>query len=82
MTKQAKDRETLSDADILNDIKTRPTVPVWPHYGWAHSLGRNKAYEIAKKGGPEFLRIGEGERPMVRAITAQLRAKLGIEGAS
>ena len=36
---------------------------------------------MARKGGPEFLRIGEGQRPMVRAITAPLRKKLGIEAA-
>ena len=71
----------LSDAEILNDIKTKLTVPVWPHYGWAHSLGRNKAYEMAQKGGPEFLRVGDGERKMIRVITAPLRKKLGIEGA-
>ena len=71
----------LSDADILKDIKTKPTVPVWPHYAWAHDCGRNKAYEMAKKGGPEFLRIGDGKRQMVRAITAPLRQKLGIEAA-
>lgn len=76
------EKPTLTDAEILNDIKTKPTVPVWPHYGWAHGLGRNKAYELAKKGGQEFLRIGEGERPIVRAITAHLRKKLGIEAAN
>ena len=73
----------LSDAEILEDIKTRPTVPIWPHYGWAHSCGRNKAYELAQKGKPEeFVRLGDGDRKMVRAITAPLRKKLGIEVAN
>jgi hypothetical protein len=70
-----------SDAEILKDIKTKPTVPVWPHYGWAHDLGRGKSYEIAAQGGPEFLHIPAGEkRKMFRAITSPLRKKLGIEG--
>ena len=70
----------LSDAQILKDIKTKPTVPVWPHYGWAHGCSRNKAYELARKGGPEFLRVGDGEkRQMIRVITGPLRKKLGIE---
>jgi hypothetical protein len=73
----------LTDAEILNDIKTKPTVPVWPHYGWAHSCCRHKAYEMARKGGPEFLVVRDGEkRKMIRVITAPLRKKLQIEEAS
>ena len=71
----------LSDAQILNDIMTKPTVRIWPHYGWAHNCCRNKAYELARRGGPEFLRMGDGKRAMVRAITSSLRKKLGIEAA-
>jgi hypothetical protein len=86
MAKQAKPRQKrplLTDAEILNDIKTKPVVPVWPHYGWAHGCGRNKSYELAQKGGPdEFLRIGEpGKRQIVRAITAPLRKKVVIDAA-
>lgn len=70
-----------SDAEILNDIKTKPTVPVWPHYAWATGCGRNKAYQMANRGGPEFLRIEGDKRPMFRVLTAPLRKKLGIEAA-
>jgi hypothetical protein len=66
----------LTDTQILNDIKTRPVVPVWPHFCWAHDCGRGKGYELARKGGPEFLRNGR----MVKVLTGPLRKKLGIEG--
>jgi hypothetical protein len=81
MFSQINEKRQLSDAEILNDIRTKPTVPVWPHYAWAHNCCRNKAYEIAREGGPdEFLRFGGGEkRQMIRAITAPLRKRLGIE---
>jgi hypothetical protein len=43
---------------------------------------RHKAYETARKGGPEFLHVGDGEkRKMIRVVTAPLRKKLGIEAA-
>jgi hypothetical protein len=68
-----------SEEDILNDIKTRPTVPVWPHYAWANHLSRGKSYQVASLGGPEFLVIPGSGRKTIRAITAPLRKKLGIE---
>ena len=73
-------RKTLSDEEILRDIRNQPTVPIWPHYGWAYGLGRGKSYDRAQKGGDEFLRIEtNGDRPMFRAISAVIRKKLGIE---
>jgi len=66
-----------TDAEILNEIKTKRTVPVWPHYGFVYDCSRNKAYEEARKGGEEFIRIGK----MIRVVTAPLRRRLGIEGA-
>jgi hypothetical protein len=67
----------MTDAEILNDIRTKPTVPVWPHFAWAHDCSRGTAYEIAKAGGPEFIRVGR----LIKAVTAPLRRKLGIEAA-
>ena len=65
--------------DILTDIKTRPTVPVWPHVGWLYSVGKNKAYEMAQEGlsqkTGEYLRSGR----TIRATTSPLRKQLGIE---
>jgi hypothetical protein len=65
----------LTDAEILVDIRTKLTVPVWPHYAWAHGCSRGTAYEIAKAGGPEFIRVGR----LIRVVTAALRTKLGID---
>jgi hypothetical protein len=85
LTQRAREmtkKEPLSDAEILNDIKTKPTVPVWPHYGRVYDLSRGKSYEIAAKGGPEFLHIPAGDdRTLYRVITSLLRKKLGIEAA-
>jgi hypothetical protein len=41
-----------TDDEILRDIMTRPTVPIWPHYGWAYNVKRGKAYEMAASAGP------------------------------
>ena len=70
-----------ASSEMLSDIKTKPAVPIWPHYAWANNCCRNKAYEIGRECGPnEFLRFGGGDkRQMVRALTAPLRKKLGIE---
>jgi hypothetical protein len=67
----------VTDAQILEDIRTKPVVPVWPHYAWAHDVSRGSAYSIAKRGGPEFVRVGR----LVKAVTASMRKKLGIEAA-
>jgi hypothetical protein len=69
-----------TEADILNDIKKRPTVPVWPHFAWANHLSRGKAYKVASKGGSEFVVIPGGKRKTIRAVTAPMRKRLGIEG--
>jgi hypothetical protein len=82
MAKVRQPKKPISPDEILKDIKTKPTVPVWPHYGWAYDLSRGKSYAIAEKGGEEFLHIDAGrDRKMYRAITAPLRKKLGIESA-
>jgi hypothetical protein len=82
MANEIREKEPLTDAEILHDIKTKPTVPVWPHYAWAHNCCRHKAYQMAGKGGPEFLLVGAGEkRKMIRVLTAPLRKKLSIESA-
>jgi hypothetical protein len=68
-----------TDAEILNDIKTKPTVPVWPHYGWANGVCRGTSYGIARRGlaegSPEFMRHGR----LIRALTGPMRKKLHIE---
>jgi hypothetical protein len=36
---------------MMNDIRERPTVPVWPHAGWAHGFkSKGGAYAAARRG--------------------------------
>jgi hypothetical protein len=79
MASEITEKESPSDSEILNDIKTKPAVPVWPHYGWAHDACRGKSYQMARRGlaegSPEFIRDGR----MIRALTGPMRKKLHIE---
>jgi hypothetical protein len=61
--------------EIIEDIRTKPTVPIWPHLGAALNLSRGAAYAAAKRGDIETIRIGK----LVRAVSAPLRKRLGIE---
>jgi hypothetical protein len=69
----------LTAEEILNDIKTRPAVPVWPHNGWANNWSKGKTYAEARagleKGTGEYVRSGR----IIRRITSSLRKQLGIE---
>ena len=70
----------LSDAEILRDLKEKPTVPIHPHVAWALDCSRYKAYELAKAGGDMFLRMDNGDkRPMLRGISSVIRKRVGIE---
>jgi hypothetical protein len=59
---------------ILHDIMTRPTVPLWPHAGWALGIGRNLTYDGARTGQIETVAVGR-RRPVP---TSFLRRKLGL----
>jgi hypothetical protein len=61
--------------EIMRDIKTKPTVPVWPHVGVALGVSRGAAYQAARTGEIETVRIGK----LFRAVTAPLRKRLGID---
>jgi hypothetical protein len=63
--------------DIMEDIKTKPTVPLWPHAGAAYDLSRGATYQAAARGEIEVVRIGKS----IRAVTSALRKRLGIEAA-
>jgi len=65
----------MSDAKILKEITTKLTVPLWPTAGKALGIGRNSAYEGARKGEIETIAVGR-RRPVP---TAFLRRKLGID---
>jgi len=64
-------------AEILEDIRTKPTVPVWPHAGKAYGLEKSATYAAANRGEIDIIRVGRA----IRAVTAPLRKKLGIEAA-
>jgi len=61
----------------IKEIKTRPTVPLWPHVGLALNLSRGSVYSAAARGEIETVKIGHA----IRAVTAPLRRKLGIDAA-
>jgi hypothetical protein len=70
-----KSSESPTPEEMLHDIKTRPTVPLWPHAGWACGLSRGGTYEAARLGRIATLELGR-KKP---ALTAPLRKQLGIE---
>jgi len=45
----------LSDAEILRDLKEKPTVPIDPHVAWAFDCSRNRAYQLAREDKEMFL---------------------------
>jgi hypothetical protein len=63
---------------IMDDIKTKPTVPIWPHLGAVFGRSRGAIYEDANQGRLDYvIRVGRS----FRAVTAPLRKKLGIDAA-
>jgi hypothetical protein len=64
--------------EILEDIKNKPTVPVWPHVAMAFGLSRAAAYEAAHRGEIDVMRFGR----RVVAVSAPLRKRLCIEAAA
>jgi hypothetical protein len=69
-------RWPLTPQQMLEDIRTRPTVPLYPHAAWAYDLSRGGTYEAAKRGDIETVGMGR-KRP---ALTGPLRRQLKIEG--
>jgi hypothetical protein len=63
--------------EILQEIRDRPTVPVWPHAAKALGLGRGSAYSAARRGEIDVIRHGR----LIKAVSASLRARLKIEAA-
>jgi hypothetical protein len=64
--------------EIMNDIRTKPTVPIWPHLGAVFKRSRGSIYEDARQGRYDFV-IRNGHS--YRAVTAPLRKRLGIDAA-
>jgi hypothetical protein len=63
--------------EILEDIKTKPTVPVWPHAGMALGLTKGGTYAAVHRNEIDVLRFGR----LFKAVSAPLRNRLGMEAA-
>jgi hypothetical protein len=59
---------------IMAEIRTKPTVRIWPTAGRALDLGRNSSYDAARRGEIPTLKIGG----RIVVPTALLRRMLGI----
>jgi hypothetical protein len=62
----------------LDEIRTRPTVAVWPTLGRALGWSKYASYKAARDGQIEVLRFGKDSRRM-QAITAPIRKRLGMD---
>jgi hypothetical protein len=60
--------------EILEEIRRKPTVKVWPHAGRALGFGKGATYAAAARNEIDVIRIGRS----VRAVSASLRKRLGI----
>jgi hypothetical protein len=60
--------------EILAEIRSKPTVPLWPHAGMAYGLGKSATYKAAHAGEIEVMRLGR----LLKAVTAPMRARLGL----
>ena len=65
----------MTGREVLAELDTELTVPVWPTAGKALGLSRNSTYEAVKRGDIPSLRIGCA----IRVPTAALRQMLGLE---
>jgi len=63
--------------EILEDIRTKPTVPPWPHAGKASGLTKGGTYAAIHRGEIEVIRFGR----LFKVVCAPLRKRLGIEAA-
>ena len=70
---QGKQRMQLHD--IIEEIRTKPTVPLWPHVGTVLNLSRGTTYAAAARGDIKVIRIGRS----IRAVSTPLRKWLGID---
>ena len=59
----------------LEDIRSRPTIDLWPDAGEVLNLGRNQIYAAARNGEIPTLRIGR--RILVLEVAPALERALG-----
>jgi hypothetical protein len=60
--------------EALNEIKTKPTVKIWPTMCVALGISKGAGYAAVNRGEFDVLEIGRLKKP----ISASLRRKLGI----
>jgi hypothetical protein len=70
-------QNSISLEQAIEDLRRLPVVPLWPHVAVLLDLTRNGAYDAAKRGDVEILKLGR----LKKAISAPLRKQLGIEAA-
>jgi hypothetical protein len=62
-------------SEILEEIRTKPTVPLWPHAAKALGISRGATYAAAVRGEIDIIEIGHRKL----AISASLRRRLKLD---
>ena len=57
-----KAKKTMEMKEVLEDIRNKPTVPLWPHLGMALGVSRNTLYEAAVSGDIDCIKVGRSIR--------------------
>jgi hypothetical protein len=64
--------------EVIEEIRTKPVVPLWPHAGMALGVCRAAIYAAAARNELEVIRIGRS----IKVVSASLCKRLGIERAA
>lgn len=64
--------------DVLEEIRTKPVVPVWPHMGVVFDCSRGQSYAMVARKEIDVIRIGRS----IKVVTAPLRKRLGLDRAA
>ena len=62
----------------LEEIRTKPVVPVWPHLGLVFGCSRGQSYALVNRNEVQSIRLGKS----IRVVTAPLRKQLGLDSAA
>jgi len=63
--------------DAIEQIRTKPVVPLWPHIGLVLDLSRGAVYASVKRDEIDVIRVGRS----IKAVTAPLLKRLGLDDA-
>jgi hypothetical protein len=64
--------------EVIEDIRTKPVVPLWPHAGMALGVCRAAIYAAAARNEIQVIRIGRS----IKAVSAALRKQLHLDTAA